>query len=307
MAIFFLGDRGGGYTVATFVMELIFDRAGVSEAHVAAIQAKLAAQLRRDLDRFTEVAVARLLAAPGYERVTADMARPNTRRLVETYLADLEGSADVRYGAAFRDNALQRARAGFSLRRLLAISDLFEALLRDLAASCFQDPRDLLAGTHIARRLCDATRSVSLEACEQVEGEAQAERDRLMKQFSTPILPVLPGVLVLPVVGPVSSARAGQLLEAMLAGVGQHAAHTAILDITGLTDADASLAGHLNRIASATKLLGARFVLAGAGAGVATLLVSAGARLDGVASHATLADALLAVTRDEHAQAARRS
>ena len=278
------------------LVESLFHQAGVSEEHLVTIQTELAAALRRELDQVTEAAIDRTRRTPGYTEASAESLRPGLRRLVEAYLAALDDPGDLRFSALFRDNAVQRARSGYTLRSLLAITELVEPLLRDVAARAFHGARDLFAAAHVARRLCDNTRRLAMDSYEQVQAESQAERERLMQQFSTPILPVLPGVLVLPVVGPVPEARARQLLDAMLTGVGTHGAHTAILDITGLTGADAAIAGHLHRIAAATRLLGARFVLAGVGPAVATLLVTAGAQLDGVATHTTLADALMAAT-----------
>lgn len=277
-------------------VEPIFHQAGISEDHLVTIQTQLAGALRRELDQVIEAAIERTRRTPGYTEASPEALRPGLRRLVEAYLAALEDPSDLRFTALFRDNAVHRARSGYTLRALLAITELVEPLLRDVAARAFHGARDLFAAAHVARRLCDNTRRLAMDSYEQVQLELQAERERLLQQFSAPVLPVLPGVLVLPVVGPVSEARARQLLDAMLSGIGRHAAHTTILDITGLTDADAALAGHLQRIAAATRLLGARFVLAGVGPATAALLVNAGANLDDVATHTTLADALMAAT-----------
>lgn len=280
-------------------MEPLYDRAGLTEASVAAVRAELAARMREEFDEFVEMAVRRTLAAPGFGGVTAEVVRPNLKHTCRLCLESLEGDEGGRFDAFFREVALRRAREGVPPRMLIAVNDLLEALLRDLAARHMRDPRQLLAAALVARELCDKVRNFSLDVLHQVQVERRAEIERLVGQFSAPILPVLPGVLVLPVVGAISPARAGRILDVLLAGITRHRAHTAIVDLTGLAEAEVTLAEHLNRIAAATQLLGARFVLVGVAPAVASLLVAAGARLGGVTLHATLADALMSAARGE--------
>lgn len=278
-------------------MEALYEKAGLTDADVAAVRADLAARMRETFDAFVEQAVQRALALPGFGGVTAEVVRPNLQHSCRLYLESLEGDEAGRFDAFFREIALRRAREGVPPRVMLVVTDVVEALLRDLAARHISAPRELLAAALVAREVCDKVRSFSLDVLQQVQLERRAEIDRLVGQFSAPILPVLPGVLVLPVVGALSPARAGRILDALLAGIASHAAHTAIVDLTGLAEAEPTLAEHLNRIAAATQLLGARFVLVGVAPAVASLLVAAGARLGGVALHATLADALMSAAR----------
>ncbi|MDI3289216.1 PAS domain S-box protein [Polyangium sp. 15x6] len=101
----------------------------------------------------------------------------------------------------------------------------------------------------------------------------EAQR-KLIEELETPILPVAPGVLVMPLVGRVDSARAERLLGSLLAGTTAHGARMVILDITGVPVVDADVAEGLVRAARAVRLLGAETMLTGVGPLVARQLVA---------------------------------
>jgi len=115
----------------------------------------------------------------------------------------------------------------------------------------------------------------------------EAQRAAL-RELSTPIIPIGDGVVALPLIGSVDSARAQQVIEGLLDGVATLGAHTAILDITGVPVVDTQVADALLRAARAVKLLGARVVLTGIRPEVAQTLVGLGLDMSGVVTLATL-------------------
>lgn len=271
--------------------------AGASEERIAWARAVMGRQLRGELDTFTEQAAIDTMALPGYEQLHIDQVRPNTRKSMLAMLAVFEG-ADVRvFGDVLRDVALMRARQGLQPRALFSICTFSEGLINLVASRCLHGVEELLLGAIIARRICDGAREVVSDAFQTAHLEAREAVDRLARQFSAPLLPALPGVLVLPIVGAISRARGQQIVDALLAGIQGHGAHTVILDITGLTDPDADLAMHLQRATSSARLLGARVVLAGVSPTVAHILVEDAHGIQGATIHPTLAAALAAASR----------
>lgn len=109
---------------------------------------------------------------------------------------------------------------------------------------------------------------------------------------ATPVLRVAAGVLVVPLVGHYHAARAHQLTQDVLAAIQAQQARALILDVTGLVDADLRIADYLTRAAAATRLLGARCILAGVSPELARTLVAANETIVGLATAATLEDAL---------------
>lgn len=133
-------------------------------------------------------------------------------------------------------------------------------------------------------------------AVQQLEAE-QRERARLaatVQALSLPLIPVLDGVLVLPLVGAFDTARANEFAEVMLRGIEREQARLVLIDITGVPLLDTAGAAGLLHGVQAAALLGARCVLVGVRPEIAQALVALGTPLNGLATAATLQQALLA-------------
>ncbi len=278
-------------------MESLFRSVGIGDEHISRARAAIGRQLRGEFEPFTERAAHNTMKIRGYEHVHVDQVRPNTRRAMQAILTTLEGADYGALGVTLREISYMRAKQGFPPRALFDVLDLTEDAVGDLATHCLQGSDQLMAAAIIARKICDGARGVILDGFTQAHQEAREEVERLARQFSAPILPALPGVLVLPIVGAISPARAQQIVDALLTGINQHGAHTAILDITGITDADPSLPIHLQRAATTARLLGAHVVLAGVSPTVARIIVEDAGGLHGVTVHSTLAAALVAAAK----------
>jgi anti-anti-sigma factor len=122
-----------------------------------------------------------------------------------------------------------------------------------------------------------------------------ANQEQLLNQIremSTPVVPVLEGVIVVPIVGSLDSRRATQLIQSVLAGVEQHRARLAVLDITGVPVVDTHVAGVIVQAASAARLLGSTAFVVGIRPEVAQTLVQLGVDLSGIQTYPTLQEAL---------------
>jgi rsbT co-antagonist protein RsbR len=93
--------------------------------------------------------------------------------------------------------------------------------------------------------------------------EATIRQQRVTTEFSTPVLVLRPGVLVVPVVGVLDSTRAAQLSQRLLEAIGRHRARAVVIDVTGVPGIDAGVAARLARAVGAARLMGARSVLTG--------------------------------------------
>ncbi|UQA59161.1 PAS domain-containing protein [Polyangium aurulentum] len=109
-----------------------------------------------------------------------------------------------------------------------------------------------------------------------------------LRELSTPLLPIAPGVVLLPLVGAIDSARAALVLEALLEGVVAHQAEVAILDITGIRAVDDEVANGIVQAARATALLGAQVVLTGVRPAAARTLVELGVDMSGIVALSSL-------------------
>jgi PAS domain S-box-containing protein len=128
--------------------------------------------------------------------------------------------------------------------------------------------------------------------------EAEAERAALkeqiiasqqaaLRELQTPLIPIADQVLAMPIIGSIDAGRAAQIMEALLRGITEMRAHTAILDITGVRVVNAEVAEALVRATRAARLLGARVVLTGIGPDVASALVELRVDLEGIVTRGT--------------------
>ncbi|MRG94396.1 PAS domain-containing protein [Polyangium spumosum] len=118
--------------------------------------------------------------------------------------------------------------------------------------------------------------------------ETQTKLMELVRQLSTPLLPLAKGVLVAPLVGQMDEARGQHFMEALLAGIQDHQAETVLIDITGVPSIDASVAEQLLRATRAAGLLGTETALVGVSPDVARTIVDLGVDFGSLVTYADL-------------------
>jgi PAS domain S-box-containing protein len=117
--------------------------------------------------------------------------------------------------------------------------------------------------------------------------QAEAEREQLQKEIieaqqqaiaelSTPVIPVMEGIIVLPLIGSIDSLRARDVTRNLLAGITQHRARVVILDVTGVGIMDTGIVNHLNKTIQAARLKGAQVIVTGMSDAVAEAIVDLG-------------------------------
>jgi anti-anti-sigma regulatory factor len=127
---------------------------------------------------------------------------------------------------------------------------------------------------------------------EALREQVIAAQERAIRELSSPLIPLAEGLMVMPLVGTINEARAGQIMETLLAGIAEQKARLAILDLTGVREVDGSAANAVLKAAQAANLLGTEVVLTGIGPDVARTLVDIGADLGAVRTRGTLQSAV---------------
>jgi rsbT co-antagonist protein RsbR len=115
-----------------------------------------------------------------------------------------------------------------------------------------------------------------------------------IRELSTPVIEVWEGVLCLPIVGVVDSARAAQMTDVLLQQIVDKRTRCAIVDITGIDAMDTRTVDHFVRMARAVRLLGAECVLTGVSQSIAHTVVHMGIDFRDVVTHRSLREALQA-------------
>jgi anti-anti-sigma regulatory factor len=129
-------------------------------------------------------------------------------------------------------------------------------------------------------------RTAELEREQEESARLQQEvieaQQRAIQELSTPIIPVLEGVIVMPLIGSIDTTRARDVTRSLLAGIREHAAKVVILDITGVPILDSGVAAYLNKTVQAARLKGARTIVTGISEAVAETIVDLGIDWSGI-------------------------
>ena len=122
--------------------------------------------------------------------------------------------------------------------------------------------------------------------------ETIAQQRATISELQTPVIQVWEGILALPIVGTVDTARAQDMTEALLERIVATGSEIVLLDITGVPVVDTAVARHLLETVAAARLLGADVLIVGLSSRTAMTLVQLGIDLSHVTTRATLAKGL---------------
>jgi rsbT co-antagonist protein RsbR len=118
-----------------------------------------------------------------------------------------------------------------------------------------------------------------------------------MLELSTPVVELWNGILALPLIGTLDSARTQIVMENLLQRIVDTGAAIAIIDITGVPTVDTLVAQHLLKTVAAARLMGADCIISGIRPQIAQTIVHLGVELQDVVTKATLADAFAVALR----------
>jgi rsbT co-antagonist protein RsbR len=112
-----------------------------------------------------------------------------------------------------------------------------------------------------------------------------------MLELSTPVVTLWDGIVALPLIGTLDSARTQVVMESLLQAIVQTNSRFAIIDITGVPTVDTLVAQHLLKTITAARLMGAECILSGIRPQIAQTIVHLGINLQDVITKAKLSDA----------------
>jgi len=164
---------------------------------------------------------------------------------------------------------------------------LFERLRNRPGLSAGDLADELWAVTELVDSLGLYTAEMYLKTREEIIRRQQEE----MLELSTPVVKLWDGILALPIIGTLDSARTQVVMESLLGGIVKTNSKVAIIDITGVPTVDTLVAQHLLKTVTAARLMGADCIISGVRPQIAQTIVHLGINLMDVTTKATLADA----------------
>lgn len=188
----------------------------------------------------------------------------------------LSYDSGIRFTAPFRESFFTILRPAIEQ----PMSGVFEVIV---AAEGIFEQLDMVSARHYWEQLERATRALQ----ENVEAQ-----ERMLRELSTPLIPVGADAVVMPLIGTLNEARAAQMQTVLLEGITTNRASTAILDLTGVPNVDESVAQALLLAVRSARLLGAEVVLSGIKPAAAQALVRIGVDFSGIVTRSTLKDGI---------------
>lgn len=142
-----------------------------------------------------------------------------------------------------------------------------------------------------ATNLIDTLGLQTMESYQEEREAVIARQQREMLELSTPVVTLWEGVLALPMIGTLDSARTQVMMEALLGNIAETGSGIAIIDITGVPTVDTLVAQHLIKTVTAARLMGAECIISGIRPQIAQTIVHLGVDLSTIITKASLADA----------------
>jgi len=217
--------------------------------------------------------------------------------LYDAIVSGLESGGDVRSEgmgearALLTEMSFARARQGYTptetASAVFALKEPVRVRLPEKQVADFVEFSALMdqLGLFTFETFASARESVIMSQTEQ------------LLELSTPVVKLWDGVLAVPLVGTLDSARTQVVMETLLQTLVDTGSAHAIIDITGVGAVDTQVAQHLSKTVIAARLMGAECIISGIRPQIAQTVVALGIEFGDIPTKATLADALRHVLR----------
>jgi rsbT co-antagonist protein RsbR len=240
------------------------------------------------------------LAVQAKGRTTPEELAQQTGEFLDLLAAGLRSGSVDPESAPYQDlraflESLSRARAlqGFTSSETAAfVFSLKQPLFTQLQIDAGQDAAAFAEGVRSVTVLLDSLGLHTVRIFQLTREEVIRRQQEELLELSTPVVKLWDGILALPMVGTLDSARTQVVMESLLNKIVDTGSEVAILDITGVPTVDTLVAQHLLKTVTALRLMGAECIISGVRPQIAQTIVHLGVDLQGVTTKATLADAL---------------
>ncbi|WFE50770.1 STAS domain-containing protein [Micromonospora sp. WMMD1155] len=222
----------------------------------------------------------------------------------EQGVVDLSADHAAELRAALAELSRGRARQGFSATEttisVFALKDVLAELMQETGGA--NALNDFVAFS----KLVDDMGLYTFESFVRTRESLIADQAEQLLELSTPVVKLWEGVVAVPLVGTLDSARAQVVMERLLQTLVDTGSPYAIIDITGVPAVDTQVAQHILKTVVAARLMGADCIISGIRPQIAQTIVALGIEFGDIATKASLADALRHVLRLTGVETARR-
>lgn len=187
-----------------------------------------------------------------------------------------------------------RAKAGSTPSETATfVFSLKQPLFARLRLALAGNAEELAIGSWIINTLLDKLGLFTIEVFQKARDLIIVRQQQELLELSTPVVKLWQGILALPLIGTLDSARTQVVMENVLQKIVDTGASIAIIDITGVPTVDTLVAQHLMKTIAAARLMGADCIISGIRPQIAQTIVHLGVNLEDVVTKSTLADAFV--------------
>jgi rsbT co-antagonist protein RsbR len=224
--------------------------------------------------------------------------RQQTTELLRLFAKSAQASSDV-HSEAFdsikeylKEIAKSRMNQGFTpAETSMFVLSLKQPVFHALREALKSNPMELIDEIWASGNLIDKLALMTVDSAIGLREEIINRQQEEMLELSTPVVKLWDGVLALPLIGTLDSARTQVVMESLLSAIVQTNSQVAIIDITGVPTVDTLVAQHLIKTITAARLMGADCYLSGIRPAIAQTIVHLGIDLSDMQTKAKLSDA----------------
>jgi rsbT co-antagonist protein RsbR len=173
------------------------------------------------------------------------------------------------------------------------VFSLKQPVFARLNAGLASEPAVLANASWVVSTLLDKLGLYTIEVFQRTRDQIIVRQQQELLELSTPVVKLWNGILALPLIGTLDSARTQVVMENILQKIVDTGAAIAIIDITGVPTVDTLVAQHLMKTIAAARLMGADCIISGIRPQIAQTIVHLGVNLEDVTTKASLADAFV--------------
>jgi rsbT co-antagonist protein RsbR len=215
------------------------------------------------------------------------------RGLANGKFDDLDDTAWSSMRDVLTNLSRQRATQGFTpAETAMFVFSFKPVLFNELRQAYKADPAALAEEILASSELLDKLGLFTTEVYQKTREAVIVRQQQEMLELSTPVVELWTGILALPLIGTLDSARTQIVMQNLLEAIVARGADLAIIDITGVPTVDTLVAQHLLKTVAAARLMGAECIISGIRPQIAQTIIHLGVDLGSVVTKANLADAL---------------
>ncbi|MBV1856522.1 STAS domain-containing protein [Catellatospora tritici] len=243
--------------------------------------------------RWAEIAAAPLkgrLSTAESGRQTAELQQQLQASLGNGALS-LDGPGGAELRALLTELSRDRARQGFTAAETATSVFALKTALYEVSEAA-KGKADALRDYVAWSEFIDELGLFTFEAFARAREQIITQQSEQLMELSTPVVKLWEGVVAVPLVGTLDSARAQVVMERLLQALVDTGSPYAIIDITGVPSVDTQVAHHVLKTVMAARLMGAECIVSGIRPQIAQTIVTLGIDFGDIATKASLADAL---------------